>query len=405
MGKQLPVMLYVGDYPVQTGFGVVGTNLIKTFKKHYDVHVLGVNYYGDYNELNEGLKVYPASLNGSDIWGKDRLGEIIAKVYPNVVFILNDPWIGRDYGEVITKLKEMNPNLKTKFYLYTPVDAENVKQDFIDGLQVYDRVITYTEFGRRELEVRKKGEGLKNVAVVPHGVDTRTFYKIPDKKTIKKNLGLKPDDYVVLCLQRNQPRKRIDLTMFYFAEWVKRYNLPESVKFYYHGALQDFGIDILQWAEYLGIDNRMAISSPNIRPDRGLTKEQLNLVYNSADVFFTTTAAEGWCLPVAEAMAVGCPVIIPSHSALAEWPNGNAEYMSCYPFPTLTDRGLNTVHHVTYMESAIHSLNKLYVDAQYRKNLGDAGEKHMKSPKFNWEAIANTFLDIIGGKDGTRAVK
>lgn len=405
MGKQLPVMLYVGDYPVQTGFGVVGTNLIKTFKKHYDVHVMGVNFYGDYNELNEGLKVYPASLNGSDIWGKDRLGEIIAKVYPDVVFILNDPWIGRDYGEVITKLKEMNPNLKTKFYLYTPVDAKNVKQDFIDGLQVYDRVITYTDFGRRELENRPKGEGLKNVAVVPHGVDTKTFFKIFEKDKLKEHMRLSADDYIVLCLQRNQPRKRLDLTLYYFAEWVKRYNLPENVKLYYHGALQDFGIDILQWAEYLGIDNRIAISSPNIRPDRGLTPEQLNMVYNAADVFFTTTAAEGWCLPVAEAMAVGCPVIIPDHSALSEWPEGNAEYMKCYPFPTLSDRGLNTIHNVVDMESAIESLHRLYMDKRYREELGKAGEAHIRSSKFNWENIAKTFLKIMEETNEKRADK
>lgn len=393
MARALPRMLYVGDFPVQTGFGVVSTNLIKVFKTLYDVHVLGVNYYGDYSPLIEGLKVYPASGGGSDIWGKDRLAEMLVKIQPDVVFVLNDPWIGRDYAQVIDEIKKVNPGLKIKFIIYTPVDAENIKQDFVDGLRMYDKVITYTEFGRRELTQRK--EPLTDVAVIPHGVDTKSFFPVANKQEIKKSMNLGVDDYIVLCLQRNQPRKRIDLTMYYFAEWVKRYDLPKNVRFYYHGALQDFGIDILQWADYLDIGDRLAISSPNIRPDAGLTVQQLNMVYNVADVFFTTTAAEGWCLPVAEAMAVKCPVIIPRHSALAEWPAGNAEYMECYPFPSLTDRGLNTIHHITEKESAINALHSLYTDREKRLKLGQEGYNHIKSSQFDWSVIANQFVEII----------
>jgi glycosyltransferase involved in cell wall biosynthesis len=147
----------------------------------------------------------------------------------------------------------------------------------------------------------------------------------------------------------------------------------------------------------LKIDDRFVISSPNIRPDAGLTPQQLNMVYNSADVFFTTTAAEGWCLPVAEAMAVGIPAILPRHSALAEWPEGNAEYMDVYPWPSLTDRGLNTIHHVTEMESAIAALHKMYTDTQHRLELGERSMKHMHQDKFKWSVIANQFLEIING--------
>jgi glycosyltransferase involved in cell wall biosynthesis len=198
-------------------------------------------------------------------------------------------------------------------------------------------------------------------------------------------------------LQRNQPRKRLDLTFYYFSEWVKRYNLSKGVKIYYHGALQDFGIDIIQWCEYLGIEDRLVISSPNITAAKGLTPQQLNMVYNNADVFFTTTAAEGWCLPVAEAMAAGKPAIIPNHSALSEWPEGNAVYMDCYPFPQLTDRGLNTIHHVTEMESAIQALHYMYTNQEKRNELGQKSLEHMRSAKFSWKSIGSQFVEIIDG--------
>ena len=395
MARPVQKMLYIGDFPVQTGFGVVSTNLIRTFKKIYDLHVLGVNYYGDYTPAIEGLKVYPASSGTGEVWGINRLQDLIARIKPDVVFVLNDPWICRDYSNVFAKYQEDHPEYKGKFIAYTPIDAENIKDEFVEGLQRYDRVVSYTQFGKNQLENRPDGVSLENVAVIPHGVNTQSFFPIVDKRALKKSMLLGEDDYIVLCLQRNQPRKRIDLTMYYFAEWVKRYNLPANVRFYYHGALQDFGIDILQWARYLGIEDRLAISSPNIRPDAGLPVDQLNMVYNAADVFFTTTAAEGWCLPVAEAMAVACPVIIPRHSALAEWPEGNAEYMDIYPWPALTDRGLNTIHHVTEMESAIAALHKLYTDQRYRLSLGQRGLKHITQEKFNWDVIARQFVEII----------
>lgn len=403
MAKEIRKMLFVGDFPVQTGFGVVAANLIKTFRQQFEVHVLAVNFYGDYSPALDGLRVYPASGSGSDIWGKGRLVELMAKIQPDVVFVLNDPWIAMDYASIFMKYKaESTRPVKAKFVVYTPIDAENVKQDFVEGLRAYDAVITYTDFGRQQLmdRVDKEGvqQGLDNVFVLPHGVDTSVFHQLPmPKADLRESMNLAADDYIVLCLQRNQPRKRIDLTLFYFAEWVKRYNLPNSVKMYYHGALQDFGIDIMQWVEYLGIEDRFAISSPNIRPDMGLPPQQLNMVYNVADVFFTTTAAEGWCLPAAEAMAVGIPAILPKHSALAEWPQGNAEYMDIYPWPSLTDRGLNTIHHVTEMESAIAALHKMYTDVEYRKQLGKQSQAHMNQDCFKWPVIANQFTEIING--------
>lgn len=402
MGKVIPKMLYIGDFPVPTGFGVVSLNLIKTFRKHYEVHVMGVNYYGDYHPDIEGLRVYPATGNGSDIYGKGRLAEMISRVQPDIIFVLNDPWICMEYAAVFENLKETFPQLgKIKLIAYTPVDAENVKAEFVVGLNVFDAVITYTNFGLNQLLLHNTEEAQliapEKISVLPHGVDTSVFKPLPSKEAVRKAINLFADDYYVLCLQRNQPRKRLDLTFYYFAEWVKRYNLPKSVKIYYHGALQDFGIDIIQWCTYLGIEDRLAISSPNIRPNSGLSSEQINMIYNAADVFFTTTAAEGWCLPAAEAMAAGTPAILPNHSALSEWPEGNAHYMDVYPFPQLTDRGLNTIHHVTEMESAIESLHKLYTDSQYRRQLGKAGTDHMNKTKFQWPVIAYQFMEIIDG--------
>lgn len=391
MARELPKLLYVGDFPVPTGFGIVSKNLIKHFRKNYDVHVIGINYFGDYDPLIEGLKVYPASAGDGEIYGFEKFLKLLIQIKPEVCFVLNDIWIAMDYAKKIKEYRTLAPDAKTKFVLYTPIDAENIKPDFVENVREFDEIVTYTKFGKVQLELANIE---RNVHVVPHGVDLTKFKKL-NKREVKRSMKMGEDDFVVLNVSRNQPRKRLDMFFYIFSEWVKRYDLPKNVRVYYHGALQDFGIDIIQWCDYLGIKDRLAISRPDLTPSNGLTDEQMNMVYNSADVFFTTTAAEGWGLPVAEAMAVGVPCVLPAHSALTEWPEGNSVLVDCYPFPHLTDRGLNTIHHLIDVDKAIEALHTLYTNRDKRIALGESSYQHMKKDKFNWETIAKQFMEIF----------
>lgn len=382
-------MLYVGDFPVHTGFGVVSDNLIKTFRNYYDMHILGINYFGDYHPSTEGLKVYVPSANG-EVFGFDRFEHLLFTLKPAVAFVLNDIWIAAEYGKAIKKYKEEFPK-QTVFILYTPIDAENIKPDFVEAASVYDSIVTYTDFGFKQLVL---ADCKTDIRVIPHGVDLTKFKRL-DKSAVRRQMKMPEDSFVVLNVARNQPRKRLDLFFYIFAEWVKRYNLPTSVKVYYHGGLRDIGIDILQWVSYLGIQDHLALSHPGLTPSTGLTTEQLNMVYNSADVFFTTTAAEGWGLPVAEAMAVGVPCILPNHSALADWPQGNAVLVDCYDFPSLTDRGLNTIHHIIDVEKAIEALQYLYTNKNEREALGERSYEFMQNTQFNWDWISEQFIQVI----------
>jgi glycosyltransferase involved in cell wall biosynthesis len=48
------------------------------------------------------------------------------------------------------------------------------------------------------------------------------------------------------------------------------------------------------------------------------TNAELNEIYNSADVFISTTLGEGWGLTVTEAMQAKTPVICPMHTSFKE---------------------------------------------------------------------------------------
>jgi glycosyltransferase involved in cell wall biosynthesis len=52
--------------------------------------------------------------------------------------------------------------------------------------------------------------------------------------------------------------------------------------------------------------------------------EDLPALYSAADCFVTASHYEGYCLPVAEALSCGCPVIACNRTAIPEIAAGNA---------------------------------------------------------------------------------
>ncbi len=282
-----PKMLAIGDFPVKTGFGTVMANLLPYWRNHFDIYILGVNYFGDWTPEVAEYKIWPASGNGGDIYGISKLVGFASQVNPDVIFILNDPWVLAEYMKAVKKYKEEHPNVKV--FVYTPVDAPNINEKFVKPLNIVDTVITYTEFGRSELLF----SGLETKhAVIPHGVDNVAYKPIP-KIEAKSKLGIPLDNYVILTNNRNQPRKSLDTTVQYIAEWIKRDNLPLTVRWYFHGALMDEGWDIVNLVAWYGIQNRLIVSAMNLSAANTLPLEHMQIMNSAADVFFTTTKAEG----------------------------------------------------------------------------------------------------------------
>jgi glycosyltransferase involved in cell wall biosynthesis len=221
------------------------------------------------------------------------------------------------------------------------------------------------------------------------------FHFLP-QKTARKETSFPDDWYVTAMVNRNQPRKRLDLGIYFFSEWVKRTNKPDTVKLYYHGALQDMGIDILDYAQYCGIDNRMIVTSHNMTLNSMLPADKLKFVYNSADVYFTPCTSEGWSLTLHEAMACAIPCIVPNSSAMAEWPKGAVEYIDIVPnLPTVNTGMVNTIMDTPSLDSFIEKAELLYNNPQYRKDLGFKGFKRATESRFKWSTIATQFEAIF----------
>lgn len=281
----MPKLLAICDYPVNTGFGIVAQNVLGNLPAEWDVAVIGINYRGDPHELQKKHRIY---MTGKDPYGLDRVKQVMQIEKPDLIWILNDIWLASQY---IPNIREVDKEVP--IVIYTPIDSENISEEFIAPLDEHTTLATYTQWGAEQ--VRLAGYKRK-IHVFPHGVDLKHFMPVPQKFARDQSYAGTPlielNPFVVLYSSRNQPRKRVDLFIFTMAEWIKKYS-RDNVYFHYHGAPKDVGWNVQQLAHYYGAGERLILTSDKLDPAVGVPIEKLKYLYNSADVYFHACANGG----------------------------------------------------------------------------------------------------------------
>jgi glycosyltransferase involved in cell wall biosynthesis len=376
-------LLWIGDAVVQTGFARVTHCVLPHLQNSWDVRVLGINYNGDPHDYP--YKIYPAIIGG-DVWGMGRVQPICRDWKPDLICINNDPW------NVARFLGQIPKTVPTTAYM--PVDAPN--QGEAAELSALPRVITYTAFGQKELML---GGYHGRVDVIPHGVDTRVFHPV-DRLEARRHLNLKKTDaelsdmFIVGNVNRNQPRKRLDLTIQYWTQFWYDIGQPSNAYLYLHCSNRDQGWNVVQLARYYGIEKQLILTNPRMTTQNCMREEDLKWVYGMFDVQLTTTMGEGWGLTNHEGMACGIPQLMPRYSALAEWPNGAARYVDCTTFAA-TPQTINTIGGIPDMQQTVAALTELYREPTLRAALGEAALKRATEERFQWSRIGEHFNRVL----------
>lgn len=386
-------ILFWGDQVVETGFGRVLHSIIKYLPDYYDVAAIGVNYNGDPHKYP--YRIYPAAMRG-DTYGLNRFAEVASVEKPDIIFLLNDAWV---LNPMLKKIKDAyNGSVPPAIFTYVPVDAKDHDPDWYTEFDIVKQVVAYTDFGYNEILMANPNLAEK-LTILPHGIDPTVFHELPDKTVAKKILYPKnrpdfydPESFIVLNANRNQPRKRIDLTMEAFKLFSE--GKPETVKLYLHMGVVDSHVHTQKLAKRLGIINRLIVT--NLRAGvQTVTTERLNLIYNATDVGLNTALGEGWGLPAMEHAITGAPQIVPDHSALHEL------YQDCGllikpTLPFVLD-GIMTTGYLVKPEDVADGLEKLYTDPGLRTTLSSASKQKFLSSEYNWEQITKRWVRLFEG--------
>jgi len=354
-----PKLLIWSDFVAPTGFGNVAKNLFDDLHKYFQVSIVGINYHGDRKYDTDKYFVY--SVSRDDLLGVKRLPNIIKRENPDILLLFQDIFYIADY---IKQFKEnLNPNAKVAIYF--PVDGSPFSLAWKDAFNHADAIITYSDWAIRT--IKETIEIDKPIHKLYHGVNTEVFKPLSEKEIniIRKNLKWE-NKFVVININRFQPRKAVPLSFRAFSMFAKGYKVckcgnhmpinrsrcdlnmcpPEDIietkihnrrdVFYYlHMMPQEPSMgpgraNLLQ--NHLlnaGFDNEdantiLGLNTANIY-NHEVSEEQLNQIYNAANVNLTSTLGEGCGLSLLESAATGTPSIAPKNSAIPEMLNNTGK--------------------------------------------------------------------------------
>ncbi|MFC1999184.1 glycosyltransferase family 4 protein [Chloroflexota bacterium] len=377
--KKIKLLGFMDDPQVHSGFGEVSRAILAYLHStgKYDIHICALNWNGDEHDKEEfPYRYYHVT---TDLRGLERTGNMIEKVEPDCVFILNDPdWLYEYF--------KRNPLLlEVPTVVYSPIDGYPFPVWWLTPFRQATKSIVYTQWAREC--IRKKDPNI-DVEVVPHGHSPAEFYPGP-KERARQLLGLNPNWFIVLRSDRNTERKDWGATFEAFAKFAE--DKPEA-RLYAHCVWQGehLGWVIPDLIEMFGLSERV-INTKGFADMRTTVPVQvLNLIMNSADVFLSTTKGEGWGLNIHHARACGVPVIAPDNSAVPEVVGDGGELISIarrFVEPN------GVVNDLCDIDHAVEILEKLYRSPKLREKYRQ--RSLLWARKMTWNLIVPEFDRII----------
>lgn len=384
----MKTLLWVGDANCDSGFAKCTHYTLETLRHYYRVVVLGINHPGGPHKYP--YDIYPCinAAHKHDVLGVQSLPEMLRKHRPDVVVLQTDPWWVPDYMDAINKVNDVPRPLVVGAIA---IDGKSTRGA---GMNDLDHAIFWTKFAQKEALL---GGYRKGSTVIGLGVD-RSIYNVGNhsKAEYRAAMGLSEecaDAFIVGNVNRNQPRKRLDLTIQYFAEWIKTREIYNAYLFLHVAPTGDLGYNLESIAYQCGLHNpqRIILSTPNVY--KGTSEAGMAQIFRSLDLQLHTGMGEGWGLPGMEGMACGTPLACADVAAQAEWARPAAVLLpsdECFALGGVATRG-----GVPRKENTIKVLDTLYHSLEARADLSQRGLDLTADTQFDWVTIGARWVDTL----------
>lgn len=313
-------LLFIGTHIHQTtGYAKVSYGLLTELAKLPWLQVVHYGIQGVAGLCPE--RSYPSNVKVYDVlamekkrqngFGFEELAGVLSEERPDLVMVYNDLGVVCQYLETMDPVKKKGSHtFQTWVYLDQVYNSQ--PPELLEMLNAKtDRVFCFTRQWRDIL--RKQGIS-RPIDVLPHGIDLSIVKSIA-KAEARRVLKIPDDTFLFLNVNRNQPRKRLDILVMAFAELIVKH--PQKPIFLL--CLCDKGekggyplFDIfarelqVRGANPEHFANRLMVTANDMR----FTDEEINLFYNAADVGVGTADGEGFGLCPFEQMALGIPQVL-----------------------------------------------------------------------------------------------
>ena len=320
--KRKKILLICDDIRVHSGVATVAKEIICGTAHHFNwVQIAGAIKHPDKGkrldlspstDIEAGTTDSSVLLYPTDGYGDSRmLREILNIEKPDAIMLFTDP---RYFTWVF--------NMENEIRKTTPIAYLNIWDDYpapMYNKPYYEACDLLMGISKQTVNINKLvlegSEKNKIFKYIPHGKNTKNYFPITEQTKefddFKKELfGGSDPEFVVFYNSRNIRRKQIPDTIMAFRAFLDGFADIEEAKkcrlVLKTEMVTDAGTDLDKVREYILGENYLDTC---IILDNKFSEQQLNYLYNIADVQILLTSNEGWGLTITEAMLTGTPYI------------------------------------------------------------------------------------------------
>lgn len=396
-----------GTHPSQyNGYSKVVFELAQELATYSDIklHIFGFQNFYDKEEhkterkLPDGVEIYDVykmEEPKSKGFGENLIVDYVKRIDPDIVIIYNDLVV---ITSLINKLKEIT-NPRYKLVPYIDLVYKNEKNNLIKNINnLVDGGILFTDYWKDVIEY----QGFtKPTHVMQHGFNKMNFYPIP-KKISRRFFGINEDDFVVVNLNRNQPRKRWDICIMAFVKFMSiNDNMKKPIKLMIATGMNG-GWDLVDLMISECRKNNIEFDEFKkhlilLQNPQQISDKEVNVMYNVGDVGINTCDGEGFGLCNFEQAGVGVPQIVPKIGGFRDFLSKQCSIMVTPKWSYYCDHSRDFVAgeaEVCDVDDFVQALEYYYNHPKVRIRHGEKARQNILD-NYSWSTIAKRFYDII----------
>lgn len=372
-----------------TGYGKVTKEVLKRLRS-WGIDVMNVGGTGGTavwggKTTHEGIPVLPILGHQA---GADVVPQYIKRYRVDVIVALWDCFVLGYFKDI-----------EIPRIMYAPIDSE-ITSTMKEHLSYCDHNVAMSMYGYRHL--LKAGFSPRRVSFIPHGVDTKVYRPADpgEKKRLRSYFGLPEGSVVLLTVAANYgERKQIPLLMHELARFKNEHPDINFIAYIFTNARSSspYGYDLVRLRKDLGAES--FIKFPEYDPIyESWGERELADLYRASDIYVSLSFAEGFGLPILEAMACGLPVICVNTSSMTELVGENEERgwlvktIPSYRFypvwiPTLQSYSLPDPDHFREV------LHEAITNEEERSWRGFRGAMHARH--LDWDGVAKKWVALL----------
>lgn len=248
-----------------------------------------------------GVTVYPSYKHD---YGLDVIDAHARNHNAQIILSLMDAWV----------FQPQMVHDPIKWIPWFPVDSEPLPIAVARKVAHAYRRIVFTKFAEKQVN----DAGL-DCYYVPHGVDTNTFQPVGQVEA-RERLDIDQDLFLIGMVAANKgtpSRKNFTRQLDAFKMLKDKH---DDVRMYLHTSREGWqGVNLPEYAQHIGlVVGRDVVFCHQYQNILGFDDTYMNTIYNAFDVHTLASMGEGFGIPIVEAQAAGCPVIVGDWTSMGE---------------------------------------------------------------------------------------